>query len=43
MKKPVLNILTENFADAEYSSCSAEAWPKVNVDVSVVYEGVVRR
>jgi hypothetical protein len=36
---PVPDICTENLADAKYSSCSAKARPKINVDMSIVHEG----
>lgn len=39
MKKRVLDIRIKNLADAEYASCSAEARPKANVDVSIFCEG----
>lgn len=39
MMKAVLDIRTENLADAKYAGCSAEPWPEVDVDVSMVYEG----
>ena len=32
----VLDIRIENLADAKYPSCSTEARPEVNVDVSIV-------
>lgn len=35
----VPDICTENLADAKYSSCSAKARPKINVDVPIVHEG----
>ena len=42
MIESVPDIFTEDLADAKDTGCSTKTRPKINVDVSIIHDGLIQ-